>query len=66
MDKSFLEQKKSRVNARLRDELGGAAGPYLVGTRGRKPAKYGLFDLEPSQICLRGTGRRAKVAGNYL
>jgi len=37
MDKSFFEQHKSKLNARLRRALGAAAAPYLVSALGRRP-----------------------------
>lgn len=50
MDKNFFEQRKSRVNQRLKKELGFNAEPYLIQAIGRRPCTRYQLNLEPLQI----------------
>jgi CRISPR-associated protein (TIGR02584 family) len=50
MDKNFFEQRKSRVNQRLKAELGINAEPYLIQAIGRRPCTRYQLSLEPVQI----------------
>lgn len=50
MTKEFFEEKKARINRRLRERLGLAAGPYLIAGSGRRPLRCSGLDLMPGQI----------------
>jgi hypothetical protein len=43
MDKNYFERRKSRVNRKLSEALGGAAPAYIIQGFGRRPRTvYGL------------------------
>lgn len=50
MSKSFFEQRKSRVNAALKQILHQAAQPYLIVPVGSRPRTRYRIALEPEQI----------------
>lgn len=55
--KVFFEQKKSRVQRLLRNQLGFAARPYLVCTSGRRgQQRFGLgLAADQIKLCEQGT-----------
>lgn len=50
MDKNFFEQRKSRINQRLKNELGAHAEAYLIHAIGQRPYTRYELGLELSQI----------------
>lgn len=50
MSKSFFEQRKSRVNRKIKDALQGRAGPYLISAAGKRPRTCYRIELESTQI----------------
>lgn len=50
MSKSFFEQRKSRINAALKQILHQAAPPYLIVPVGNRPRTRYRIALEPEQI----------------
>lgn len=50
MAKDFFEQRKSRVNQKLKTALHAAAEPYLIQPMGKRPLTRYRIQLEPSQI----------------
>ncbi len=53
-DPAYLSEKKSRINRRLRLQLGPRAIPFLVITVGRRPETALTLALPPSHIRIRG------------
>lgn len=52
MTKEFFDEKKSRINATLKRQLGIAAQPYLIQAEGKRPVtRFGL-KLETRQIVI--------------
>ncbi|WP_415035178.1 CRISPR-associated ring nuclease Csm6 [Azonexus sp.] len=57
--KEFFEQKRARINSRLKTALGLAATPYLIAPHGQRPlTRYGLR-LQPGQIHWHAPGKLA-------
>lgn len=50
MSKSFFEQRKSRINRQLKQDLQQAAHPYLISAVGRRPRTRYEIKLEENQI----------------
>jgi CRISPR-associated protein (TIGR02584 family) len=50
MTKEFFDEKKSKVNRWLREELGLGAEPYLIQASGRRPTKRFGLSVPPNQI----------------
>jgi len=50
MDKNFFEQRKSRINQRLKAELGGHAEAYLIQAIGKRPGTRYELGLTAEQI----------------
>jgi CRISPR-associated protein (TIGR02584 family) len=60
MDKNYFERRKSRVNRKLSEALGGAAPAYLIQGFGRRPrTAYGL-NLTSGQILTENLPDRSK------
>lgn len=51
MTKTFSEQRKSRVNKVLKEQLKQAAAPYLIGTQGKRPTRH-VVGLNEKQISI--------------
>ncbi|GAB4253952.1 MAG: hypothetical protein Kow0065_00510 [Methylomicrobium sp.] len=53
MSKSFFEQRKSRINAKLKEALGVYSEPYLISAVGKRPRTGYWIHLEVGQISYR-------------
>lgn len=52
-DRAYLDERKTRINAELRRQLGVAAGPYLVSASGQRPSTRLGVGLPVSTIRIR-------------
>ena len=50
MSKSFFEQRKSRINAQLKQSLSLAATPYLISAEGKRPRTCYRIGLSGEQV----------------